>query len=634
MIPTTDYLKALDEQRKELADGLNAVTPDLGLSDTDKFNKINDEVFAHYSVSPFLKTVPAYQYSLAMKNPTTVKHITVTNNGDGTYTINIDFSTLNNEVGAGKFHFIGGKTYRFISTNNTNIEKQNIKVSTDTQSLTITTTVEPRYFVLLILSSAVNASANAFLKNTARAYINSISCFNESDSSTSRNSIITFHGAIQTSVDPYYQIADDGTLSISPAYRGAGVDAVPDTVSDNGAGQEGSKYNELPEILVLPPTFNYAVVSNLTLGMFFGHNRVKKIALPIGTTFIPSNFCGMVTSLKKIYNTKDVTDIANNALTGTQITDIDLSSVKNIDFATFATCRCLKNIKGGSNVESIGSIAFAYTPELKNIDNILDSMKEKGSSAVLKDGAMYLSSIKYDWEQLDNNVVEGTCPTPRQWNKNSYDIWISRQQEGRFTEIINPIPTSFFQADPVFKNENIGNAIGAKDDKKYSAGCAMLSLMHAYCGIRGYTFETPMQVEQQMLHDAEILGNGDKLKTEFTSYSGNASKLKNIATYLGLYTETVKYGENGISTYEQLVDKFYNELQVPGTYYYIAINQGGNEAVTDATNHGECCIGIKSNGDIVMLNSNDASRKPFVLPPQNIYLDKRSFLILREGAVV
>jgi hypothetical protein len=337
-------------------------------------------------------------------------------------------------------------------------------------------------------------------------------------------------------------------------------------------------------------------------------------------------------SLKKLYNTRGITDVGMFALFGTSITDIDLESTTSIGQTAFGSSRKLKRIKGGSNVKSIGTTAFMYTPELKNIDTILDGIKEKGSSATLADGAMYLSSIKYDWTQLTDSVADGTYPTPYQWNSNSYDYWITKQQ-GTFKETINDTPTKMWQSNPIFKDEIIGAKIGApqKNNKKYSAACALLSLMHSYCGIRNYTFETPMEVEEQMLVDATKLGKSEDLKNAFTNYAGNVDKLQEIANCLGLSNETVKYGENGITTYEQLVNKFYDELQKPDTYYYIPLCQGGSDGITGSSNHGECCIGLKANGDILMLHSADRTLTPFEIPPQNFYLDRRTFLIIREG---
>ena len=624
---TSDYLKALDEQRKEFSDNLNVITPNLNLSDTDKFNKINDELFAHCSISPLLNVSNTQFYSSAVTNTSTKNYITITNNS-GTYTIKIDFSYFNES--AGRINFIGGKTYRFISTNNSAVDKQNVAVSQNTQTLTITTTVEPRYFTLTILSSAASAASSAFSADSAKAYVMYMSCFNTTDSGTSLNSAFTYMGAVQTTVDPYYQISEDGILSLAPEYRGAGLDELPNSVSDNGAGVVGSKHNELPEILVIPQTFHYAMVSGLAEGMFFRNQRVKKIALPIGTATIPSHFCNQANSLEKIYNTKDVVSIGDYAFLQTKITRVDLSAAASIGESAFGQCRELKKIVGGSNVQSIGSGEFVYTPKLKNIDTMLDSIKAKGSSAILSDGAMYLSSVKYDWEQLSDSVAEGTNPTPYQWNSNSYPYWVSRQQ-GEFIETINRTPTKIYQSNPDFKDVIIGSSIGASDvqSQPYNRGCALITLMHAYCGIRNYAFETPMQVEQQMLADATALGKAEELKNELSDYAGNITKIKAIADTLGLHTEIVEYGQNGISTYEQLVNRFYDELQVPLTYYYISLRQSGD--ITDSSTHAECCTGVTANGDIVILNS-DVTSTPFTLPPQNIYLDRRKFLIIREGS--
>ena len=66
---------------------------------------------------------------------------------------------------------------------------------------------------------------------------------------------------IEIDYSMYFNITDDGILSLKPEYRDAtNKDTYINDISDNGVNKKGSKYDELPEDLTIPFIVNNKAV--------------------------------------------------------------------------------------------------------------------------------------------------------------------------------------------------------------------------------------------------------------------------------------------------------------------------------------------------------------------------------------
>lgn len=112
----------------------------------------------------------------------------------------------------------------------------------------------------------------------------------------------------------YFDIDCYGVLSLKPEYRGGSSNAsLAFSVSDNAAGNAGSKLTELPERITLPSIINEYAVTGFQEGMFYQNTRVKEIVLPNNITALPNYFCYQAENLTSVKNTTEITTIGENA---------------------------------------------------------------------------------------------------------------------------------------------------------------------------------------------------------------------------------------------------------------------------------------------------------------------------------
>ena len=118
----------------------------------------------------------------------------------------------------------------------------------------------------------------------------------------------------------YFDIDDDGLISLKPKYRGNPTDnTYPLSVSDNDVGKDGSEIYNLPKRIVIPEAINGVAVTGLADGMFYYNSVVEEIVIPNTITTIPEAFCLYTRSLKAIENTEQIKTIDAKAFMNSRI---------------------------------------------------------------------------------------------------------------------------------------------------------------------------------------------------------------------------------------------------------------------------------------------------------------------------
>ena len=109
----------------------------------------------------------------------------------------------------------------------------------------------------------------------------------------------------------YFDITDEGLLSLKPEYRGIPANATfTYAISDRGATENGSKNSELPEHLVI----NEIAVTTLCEAIVMGNNAIKSITIPKHITHLPHYFARKALSLVEVKGTEQIKSMGKAVL--------------------------------------------------------------------------------------------------------------------------------------------------------------------------------------------------------------------------------------------------------------------------------------------------------------------------------
>lgn len=438
--------------------------------------------------------------------------------------------------------------------------------------------------------------------------------------------------------EEYFQIDDNGVLALKPAYRGTGVNKIVDevavpceySVSDNGINNAGSLMNDLPEELWLPSYVNNVKVLSLAEGMFAGNTKIKKLHLQSSTTEIPHCFCRKASFLENVYNTENITTLANGAFQMTSlkeayfpnVTTLDSNAfnscmkiktiilsdnIENIPDGCFSCCAELENLIGCGSAKKIGDLAFWNTYKLKSINGIINSIIANGSTSSIGEKALIQSRINADWEKVaDSGCSTVNTSTPYQYHP-AYNQLVEKQNSNTIAEKINPIGSTFNQTNVNFKDTIIGaslsedGGIGTTESKVYGKGCVLISCMNAYCALKGYDdVQSPVEVEQLMLQDAIANGTETEFRNAMANYTYNHSKGLAILRTVGLnVVEHTAPSTDDTGGWQTYVNNLYNAVQTDNTYLVTSVDGSGT------TGHEFMVYGVKSNGELLITDSSN-----------------------------
>lgn len=436
---------------------------------------------------------------------------------------------------------------------------------------------------------------------------------------------------INETLEIYFDITDDGVLSLKPEYRGAAISGsqtlYPDGVSDNGVGVAGSKNSELPEVIVIPDVINDIAVTALAGGMFIANERVKSITIPSVVTTLPPYFARQAINLGEVKGTENVKVLGQGALYRTAIRkasfpnleemgaagvqfqfcsyliSADLGKVTSLPKKTFNYCERLSCVYNADNVTSVGEQAFMQTKRLKNL-NFLPKLTQIGANG------FRCSRIDYDWATL-TECTFGTNATVLQ--SNPTDWWSGCT----YTACNTPMRSVFDQNDPRWVNSTIGNT-----SVTYTTGCMIVSAAMIYSAFEDKDLTSPKEFEEVVraidpsLMDLEV------------------TQMSNIKAYLEAVGYTVEH-------------KVYNAENLQAMYNALAngslVLASADDGVSgDGWYHAVVIHGINSGGEVLVQDPSSGCVKyfdriettPYAIPIQNITGDNvtaNGFLIVTKN---
>lgn len=432
---------------------------------------------------------------------------------------------------------------------------------------------------------------------------------------------------IKETPEMYFDITDDGVISLKPEYRGAvPASSYPYAISDNGQGVAGSKNSELPEVIVIPEVVNEIAVTEFPVAMFAYNAAVKSITIPTFITEIPSRFARNAVNLHTINGTENVREIGAQAFYATRIKKAIFPNLEDTSEATsqfmycphlifadvgnkitaisdkmFAYCEKLSGVHGGAKVASVGSQAFMRNKRLKNL-RFLPNVKRIG------DNGFRYCRINYDWASL-TGCTFGTNATVLQYNPT--DFWST----------CNPTPCNttllsvFAQTDPRWMNDSICNVSGLT----YGAdGC------NPTCGAMIYSvFEN-----KELASPKEFVKVVKAVNPSFMDLNPrNSANLKQWLEAVG-YTVTIKtpLSANLQAMYDALAAGAMVIMTVDGD---AAAFDGGHAVVIHGVNeHGEVLVQDPSPNGV---NAGVYDVPPYAMPIQNIAHAAAEFMIVTKN---
>lgn len=321
--------------------------------------------------------------------------------------------------------------------------------------------------------------------------------------------------------DIYFDIDYDGLVSLKPEYRGDSESAeeCPYSISDLGAGKEGSKILDLPEVLVIPGNVDKEQVRGFHPGIFRHNYRIKKLVLPLGVKKLPEYFVAECIYLEEIENLEQIEYLDKAALAQNRIKEAYLPNLKNMENAAFMYCGKLARINIGNNIEIIKEKTFYGCSDLidviggdkvKTIESYaFYSTRRLRDLPLLKNvtsiGECAFAGSNVDFEEVypilvTNNCTFGTYATYKQFNDVDYWTGVS------FEPCKNPLNSLFHQKDIRWADKQIGNYT-YKDENGNSTGvpytyanngCALCTLIAIYSAFTGTKFESPEEMVELM----------------------------------------------------------------------------------------------------------------------------------------
>ena len=418
----------------------------------------------------------------------------------------------------------------------------------------------------------------------------------------------------------YFDINYDGIISLKPEYRGNSTKSeYPYSISDNGAGVNGSMINELPKKIVIPEIIDNTTVTGFQIGMFAYNLQIEEIVFPDTITIIPDGFCRNAKNLAVIKNTENITSLGSNAFATCRIKKalfpklvsagekalgqcVELYIADIGDIITeispymFTYCLRLSQVKGGANVKKINTWSFFHTSNLKNL-SFLSQVTSVG------DLAFACSRIQFDWSTL-TNCTFGNMATPVQ--DNTTDYWSGCT----YTPCENPIPTRLDQTDPRWADKYFGH-------KPYSSGCSILTIMHIHSGFTGKEYSSP-----------------EEFKTEVEQINPSLSEVmpSKIADTITLLQALGYSVERHDGLNQDVLQKIYDSLK-NGCYVFAELSNYGNVN----NGHAGAFYGVNDIGEILVLDSGAGranagfdDAETYRMPIQNLTGPNSTILIVKN----
>ena len=440
------------------------------------------------------------------------------------------------------------------------------------------------------------------------------------------------------SPERFFNITAGGEISLKPEYRGCPTPIGDSMInvaisaeerelihangySDNDAGINGSRNNELPEVVVIPDQIGETTVTSLAPGMFWHNHRVKEITIPSTVKAIPHWCCSNAKNLKEIHNISQVTSLGAFIVRDTlienmqfpnlasispgtfaenkQLSIVDIGNVTQITFRAFYNCRALGIVKGGNSVTTIGQEGFNNTLNLKTLP-FLSKVTSIGNRA------FHHSRIQFDWDSLDGKCTFGTQAYPTQDNTVKY--W-----EGvKIKPCENRIVTKLNQSDPEWKSAKFGDT-----DITHNESCTIFSVMHIHSALSGNQYNHPDEFADELRTINPALATN-----EYHPYYG-FEKANALLQALGYDTE-VFYDTTTSGNYQKLCDAL-----AQGAYIYSRISTPGN----DNEGHAVITYGMCGNGEALVLDSSAGNGTLiYRMTYQNLTGPGSDFIIVRRKA--
>ena len=438
-------------------------------------------------------------------------------------------------------------------------------------------------------------------------------------------------GHIKATDEKYFDIDDNGVVSLKPEYRGHPEKATePYAVSDNGVGVDGSKIDELPEKIIIPDVINGTAVTAFQEAMFDSNERVRSITIPSLVTTIPKKFANYTHNLKEINGTENVEVIGQAAFQTSGIEKALFPNLKTLDgpaqfnnaghlaivdignsvtaipTGCFSRCEKLSAIRGGASVTSIGDRAFRYTHNLRNLP-FAGNLK-----SIDYDAFMY-SRIIFDWWALKATLGSsafGTNATPAQFNAN---VWWT---DCTSTACERSLGSTFHQKNPEWADEYLPNS-----SDQYRSGCLETAAAHIYSALTGVKFDSPKYFVENIVGSID---NGRLLNPTGTESSGPAYSYDDITNWLngvGLYSENLAGGWNNANlqkVYDALADDENPALVL--TYIH--------------SGHVGVIYGITPDGEVMLLESDPVQGELGVYEPTKVKIRIQNLTIAGSAVII
>ena len=138
-------------------------------------------------------------------------------------------------------------------------------------------------------------------------------------------------------------------------------------ITSSGQISLANKSAKLPQLLEIPSTVDGIEVTSLSSGMFFYHDELKYVILPVTITEIPYEAFYRCSSLYGVFAPGGITKIGERAFYKcTSLGGLDTSSVKYVYVSAFQGCSSYEKIDL-SSVEQLWDYAFMDCSNLKQV---------------------------------------------------------------------------------------------------------------------------------------------------------------------------------------------------------------------------------------------------------------------------
>lgn len=395
----------------------------------------------------------------------------------------------------------------------------------------------------------------------------------------------------------YFGITDDGMIYLLPAYRGAIFQYEDEyrelykySESDNGVGFVGTKHAELPEEIIIPEIVNEIPVTSYARAMFLKNLRVKRLTLLDSVKTIPAEFCSDCYNLEDVSGTEKVETVGSMAFAYSGITKAIFPGLKQFDGTyQFYSCPMLLVADLGE-ITTIPDGCFGVCERLTAIRNgekvtsvgVMGLYFTKrlltpsfvGSLKSIGDFGLLLSRTDYNWDSL-TDCEFGAKSTAKYLN--ATDFWSGCNA----TPCNTPMRSTFDQHDPRWVDKEIGNT-----GRKWASGCLYVAAAMAHSALTGVDMESPeefveiVRAANPALMDEPI----DDIADDVDYYAGLEAWLEAV----GLQVECP-----GVYTAESL-QTMYNALANGSLVISRCLGDG------NGSNHAVVIHGINARGELLI----------------------------------